>query len=72
LPHPTLVIGHPNDPIHPFNDADRISRDLPNARMVKASSIAEWRVRPAKLDGELIAFLDEVWGAARTVAPKSA
>ena len=67
LTHPTLVIGHPSDPIHPFSDADRIARELPNARIVTASSIAEWRIRPARLDRELSAFLDEVW-ALRAVA----
>jgi pimeloyl-ACP methyl ester carboxylesterase len=61
LPHPTLVIGHPSDPIHPFSDADRIARELPNARLVTAMSIAEWRARPARLDRELAGFLDEVW-----------
>jgi pimeloyl-ACP methyl ester carboxylesterase len=64
---PTLVIGHPSDPIHPFSDADRIRRELPHARLIRASSIYEWRIRPAKLDGELLAFLDEVW-ALRAVA----
>ena len=67
LAHPTLVIGHPSDPIHPFSDADRIARELPNARIVTASSIAEWRLRPARLDRELAGFLDEVW-ALRAVA----
>lgn len=67
LQHPTLVIGHPSDPIHPFSDADRIARELPGARLVTASSIAEWRVRPARLDRELANFLDEVW-ALRAVA----
>ena len=46
LAHPTLVIGHPSDPIHPFSDADRIARELPNARLITASSIAEWRFNP--------------------------
>ena len=61
LTHPTLVIGHPSDPIHPFSDADRIAREMPHARLVTASSIAEWRLRPDRLDRELCAFLDEVW-----------
>ncbi len=64
LPHPTLVIGHPSDPIHPFSDADRIAHELVNAQLITASSIAEWRVRPAKLDRALLGFLDEVWLAA--------
>jgi len=62
LGHPTLVIGHPSDPIHPFSDADRIARELANARLVTASSIAEWRLRPTRLNRELCDFLDEVWG----------
>ncbi len=61
LPHPALVIGHPSDPIHPFSDADRIAHELVNARLVTAHSIAEWRLAPARLDAELIGFLDEVW-----------
>ena len=65
LAHPTLVIGHPSDPIHPFSDADRIARELAHARIVTASSIAEWRLWPARLDRELLGFLDEVWGGSR-------
>jgi pimeloyl-ACP methyl ester carboxylesterase len=61
LAHPTLVIGHPSDPIHPFGDADRLARELPNARILAARSIFEWRVAPRRLTGELVAFLDEVW-----------
>jgi pimeloyl-ACP methyl ester carboxylesterase len=67
LAHPTLVIGHPSDPIHPFSDADRIARELPNAQLVSARSIWEWRVAPSRLDAALIAFLDDVW-ALRAVA----
>jgi pimeloyl-ACP methyl ester carboxylesterase len=61
LTHPTLVIGHPSDPIHPFSDADRLARELPHARLVTASSILEWRTRPGRLDHELVTFLEEVW-----------
>lgn len=68
LHHPTLVIGHHSDPIHPFSDADRIGREVASARVVTASSISEWRLRPAHLDAELLRFLDEVWAAQRAVA----
>lgn len=61
LPHPTLVIGHPSDPLHPFSDADTTAAELSGARLVEASSILEWRLRPARLDEELCRFLDEVW-----------
>jgi pimeloyl-ACP methyl ester carboxylesterase len=68
LPHPTLVIGHPSDPIHPFSDADTTARDLAGARLLKASSIYEWRVRPERLTRALCDFLDEVWSQPRAVA----
>ncbi|MBS1118186.1 MAG: alpha/beta hydrolase fold protein, partial [Deltaproteobacteria bacterium] len=68
LTHPTLVIGHPSDPIHPFSDADRIARELAHAKLITASSIAEWRFRPGRLDRELLAFLDEAWLPQRVAA----
>lgn len=58
---PTLVIGHPSDPVHPFSDADRTAKELPAARLVTASSIYEWRLKPTRLDQHLAEFLDEVW-----------
>ena len=61
LQHATLVIGHRSDPIHPFTDADGIARELPNARLVTASSILEWRRYPDRLDRELAKFLDQAW-----------
>jgi len=68
LTQPTLVIGHPSDPIHPFSDADRIARELVNARLITASWMFEWRLRPARLDRELVSFLDEVWQPRRAAA----
>ena len=68
LPHPTLVIGHPSDPIHPFSDADITARELAGARLVKANSIYEWRVRPERLTAALVDFLDDVWAQPRAVA----
>jgi pimeloyl-ACP methyl ester carboxylesterase len=59
--HPALVIGHPNDPLHPFNDADDLVAEMQNARLVNAKSILEWRVSPERLNDELAGFLDEVW-----------
>jgi len=61
IENPALVIGHPADPLHPFSDADMVVREIPNARLVDANSIIEWRVNPGRLDDELAAFLDEVW-----------
>ncbi len=36
---PTLVVGHPIDPIHPFVDADMLAAELPNTRMERAKNI---------------------------------
>ena len=49
---PALVIGHKADFIHPFTDADHLTRQLPNARLVQARSIMELRVFPARLTAE--------------------
>jgi pimeloyl-ACP methyl ester carboxylesterase len=63
LRHPTLVIGHPSDPIHPFSDADRVGRELRDAQLVIARSISEWRMQPRYLDAQLLSFLSRVWAA---------
>jgi pimeloyl-ACP methyl ester carboxylesterase len=63
LGHPTLVIGHPRDPIHPFSDSDMLVRELRNARLVEASSIVELRLTPERLTGEIVAFVDECFRA---------
>jgi pimeloyl-ACP methyl ester carboxylesterase len=65
---PALVIGHPADPLHPFNDADQLVDEMPNARLVNANSILEWRINPDRLNDELAAFLDEVWAKAEPAA----
>lgn len=72
LDHPALVIGHASDPIHPFSDADTLTSEMPNARLVEASSIAEWRLWPRRLDRELLQFLDEVWAPRAVSSMESA
>ena len=57
---PTLVIGHRRDPLHVLDDARDLVDRLPNARLVVASSIAEFRLHPDRLAAELVAFLDRV------------
>ncbi len=59
---PALVIGHHRDPVHPFSDAGMLARELPNGRLVEASSIVEMRLRPDRLYGEIDKFLEQVWG----------
>jgi pimeloyl-ACP methyl ester carboxylesterase len=62
MDQPTLVIGHRADPLHPFSDSGMLVEELPNAKLIEANSILEWRISPKRLDAELAAFLDEVWG----------
>jgi len=61
----TLVIGHYRDPIHPFSDSDMLVRELPNARLVQASSVLELRLTPERLTGEIVEFVE------RCFKPKS-
>lgn len=58
---PALVIGHRRDPVHPFSDADMLVGELPNARLVEASTILELRLTPERLTGEIAEFLDDCW-----------
>jgi pimeloyl-ACP methyl ester carboxylesterase len=66
MTQPTLVIGHYRDPIHPFSDSDMLVRELPNARLVQASSILELRLTPERLTSEIVEFVGECFKPART------
>jgi pimeloyl-ACP methyl ester carboxylesterase len=58
---PALIIGHHRDPVHPFSDSGALVEELPNARLIEASSILELRLTPERLTGEIGDFLDECW-----------
>ena len=58
---PALVIGHQHDIVHPFSDAGMLVNELPNARLVQASSILELRLSPERLTDEIAEFLEECW-----------
>ena len=58
---PALVIGHDRDPVHPFSDSDALVSELPDARLLRADSLLEMRLTPARLTGEIAAFLNECW-----------
>ncbi|UJA18777.1 alpha/beta hydrolase [Thermoleophilia bacterium SCSIO 60948] len=68
---PTLIIGHPADPLHPFSDSDMLFEELPNGRLVEATSFAEWRLSPTRLNTELASFLDEVYGPTSAAASRN-
>jgi pimeloyl-ACP methyl ester carboxylesterase len=61
IQQPALIVGHPRDPLHPFSDSGMLAEELPNGRLVEATSILEWRLRPKRLTDELAAFLGETW-----------
>lgn len=58
---PAIVLGHPRDRVHPFSDAQMLARELPNGKLVEASSIIELRHDPVRLTGKIESFLDKCW-----------
>jgi pimeloyl-ACP methyl ester carboxylesterase len=58
---PALVIGHRYDLIHPFSDAGVLASELPNGRLLEASSLIELRVAPRRLTGEIGGFIEQCW-----------
>ncbi|MDD9892658.1 MAG: alpha/beta hydrolase [Gammaproteobacteria bacterium] len=58
---PTLIIGHPNDVLHPFTDAEKLSKQIPGAQFVAAESIFELRDRPERLSGVIASFMKTAW-----------
>jgi pimeloyl-ACP methyl ester carboxylesterase len=64
IEQPTLIVGHPRDPLHPFSDSGMLAEELPNAQLIEANSILEWRLSPERLNAELTAFLEDVWSLA--------
>ncbi len=60
---PSVVVGHRADRLHPLDDARRLARELPQARLLEARSVFELRLNPERLTAEIATFLDEVWSA---------
>lgn len=58
---PTLIIGHPNDVLHPFTDAEKLSKQIPGAQFVAAESIFELRSRPYRLSTIISDFMVTAW-----------
>jgi pimeloyl-ACP methyl ester carboxylesterase len=58
---PALVIGHHRDPVHPFSDAGLLADELPNGRLLEASSFLELRLAPDRLTTEIADFIEECW-----------
>ena len=69
---PSLVIGHRRDPVHPFSDAGMLADELPNGRLLEASSILELRLAPERLTNEIADFIQECWEAEAPAPPRAA
>jgi pimeloyl-ACP methyl ester carboxylesterase len=69
IDRPAFVVGHPRDPLHPFSDSGMLAEELPQAELVEANSIFEWRTRPERLNDELGRFLDRVWAQPEVPPP---
>jgi pimeloyl-ACP methyl ester carboxylesterase len=69
---PALVIGHRRDPVHPLSDSGMLVEELPNGRLLEASSILELRVAPERLTNEIARFVDECWKPQGRRAKKAA
>src|SRR5918993_2692882 len=59
---PALVLGHRTDPIHPFADAGMLAEEMPNAELVEAHSVLEWRARPDRPTAIAADFPLPSWG----------
>jgi pimeloyl-ACP methyl ester carboxylesterase len=57
--------------VHPFSDSDMLVRELPNARLVEASSILELRLTPERLTAEIAGFVEECFRARARGAGRS-
>jgi pimeloyl-ACP methyl ester carboxylesterase len=58
---PMLIIGHENDLIHPFSDAENLAQQTPNARLVQADSMYELRWKPERLTQEIVRFVADAF-----------
>jgi len=58
---PSLIVGHPTDPLHPFADAAMLAEEMPHAEFVGSRSIWEWRSRPERLNSIAAEFALACW-----------
>ena len=66
---PALVLGHGIDLIHSFGDAQRLARQLPDAKLIRTRTFAELWVWPARLTAEITEVLDRVWADGESAEP---
>jgi pimeloyl-ACP methyl ester carboxylesterase len=66
---PTLVVGHPLDPVRRMADAVLVAGEIPGATLVRARHPWEWRLRPERLDGAALDLAARCWDLRRTRDP---
>jgi len=66
---PTLVIGHPLDPLRRMSDAVMLAGEVPGATLVRARHAFEWRLRPERLDRAAVDLAAGCWDVRRTREP---
>ncbi|AHH19980.1 putative hydrolase, alpha/beta hydrolase family [Nocardia nova SH22a] len=54
---PTLVMGHPFDPVHVLADAEQLAAELPRSQYLRSSSIAELRSHPERSMPDVARFV---------------
>jgi pimeloyl-ACP methyl ester carboxylesterase len=62
---PVLVVGHPLDLVHSVADAEMLARELPQATLVKAHTVLEWRLAPERLDRAAVDLATACWRTRR-------
>jgi pimeloyl-ACP methyl ester carboxylesterase len=62
---PTLVVGHPFDPIHTLADAAMLADEMPMATLVRSRSVLEWRLAPDRLDQVAVDLATACWETPR-------
>jgi pimeloyl-ACP methyl ester carboxylesterase len=63
---PTMIVGHPADPVHPAADAAMLADEVPGSTFVRARNILEWRFRPDRLTHKAVDFARECWDSPRS------
>ncbi len=61
IDHPTLIMGHERDILHPFSDAAALHRELRNSELIQANSFFELRFPPNRLSDLMCDWLDRIW-----------
>ncbi|MDQ4143965.1 MAG: alpha/beta hydrolase [Actinomycetota bacterium] len=59
--HPTLIVGHERDLLHPFSDAAALSRELRNSELLQANSFFQLRFPPNEASRRIATWLDRMW-----------